>query len=470
MTNHIGLFNFDCRSNTSRDALPHASTPVDGPQNAVPEAPLGKKRKIGRTPQLDTPTPFRLSTPLPEERAARPLDADEDNPFIARETDPTSTQSTFRLRLNPLIANPTRSAAQVPTPQFTSILGYTAKPIAGWPTVHFTHPLGLFDNIDNSQFLDWKNFQDNQGPPLLAQLFDHGAPAENAAKTMTDRIKFAIKCLTGYDAARISPPTAMYPPPRNSDGNTKAAPHSYLVYHIPPALHNHLLDQYVWSTKELTILFYKPMERVPEFLFGLQNYIDPDPHTIRETVLKIFLGNDVLDRIQAMVRENPEFAHMNHYAASLSILHSLRVVIVDTKLPGDKSAPIANILMRPATHDREAFITFRTHLLTLNYRSSFLGPGAIHDGWRCTGCHSFDHPRGLCPLPLIAGWNGPAPTTSLANSAPSNMFSTVEAPQSSSAARRNQLLTGRDGPILARRGNGRGGRGNSSRQQERNRT
>ncbi len=74
---------------------------------------------------------------------------------------------------------------------------------------------------------------------------------------------------------------AMYPPLRNTDGNTKAAPHSYLVHQIAQALHNHLLTQYVWSTKELTMLFYKPEEKAPKYLFGLQNYIKPDPTTIR---------------------------------------------------------------------------------------------------------------------------------------------------------------------------------------------
>ncbi len=65
-------------------------------------------------------------------------------------------------------------------------------------------------------------------------------------------------------------------------------------------------------------------------------------------MLNIFQSNGILDLILAMVQENPDFAYLNHQTIALSILHTTQVKVIDTKLPGDQSAPVANIFMRPA--------------------------------------------------------------------------------------------------------------------------
>ncbi|THG94684.1 hypothetical protein EW026_g6833 [Hermanssonia centrifuga] len=312
------------------DVLP--DPPIAAPMPALASSSMGKKRKIGRNALDDHTTPQPGSSQLRNNNRISMLrEMDNDNlRSLSAFLDPPTPRHD---RIPPI--DTTMIGPPPPPQQFPSILSFTPKPPNGWPQVHLVHPLGLFDNIDGAQLTDWRNLQDPQGPPLIVQLFNHGAPAEDAAKTMTDRIRFAIKCLTGYDAARVSPPTAMYPPSQNMDGSTKAAPHSYLVHHLPMELHNHLLTQYVWSTKELTMMFYKPEERVPEFLFGLKNYTDPDPSIIREIVLNIFLGSGVLDNIHTLVCDNPDFVHLNHQALALNILHSLRVVIIDAKLSGD---------------------------------------------------------------------------------------------------------------------------------------
>ncbi|PSS34056.1 hypothetical protein PHLCEN_2v1901 [Hermanssonia centrifuga] len=113
------------------------------------------------------------------------------------------------------------------TTPFTLVIPFTLSPEGGFPCVHFDDALGMYDNISQKQYQDWRNFpRTSEAECVLVQVYNQGPPAPKMARAVTDKIKHTLTCLIGYNKAMISYPTPMNPSNRDSKGETKAAPHS----------------------------------------------------------------------------------------------------------------------------------------------------------------------------------------------------------------------------------------------------
>ena len=80
--------------------------------------------------------------------------------------------------------------------------------------------------------------------------------------------------------------------------------------------------------------------------------------------------------------------------------------------------PVVCVYINPPTSDPQVWSELREYIKTeVSFRSCTLGYAArVRDDFLCIGCHSADHPVGLCPFAAISGWHGPQLTTTYAPS------------------------------------------------------
>jgi hypothetical protein len=91
------------------------------------------------------------------------------------------------------------------------------------------------------------------------------------------------------------------------------------------------------------------------------------------------------------------------------LLNSMNLVCLDAKEAGNMLKLRFNVHTDSTNFSyNKIWTNLRTYLANRIYASSLEGQGNMEQvPFRCTCCHSVDHPRGLCPFPSLTGWNGP---------------------------------------------------------------
>lgn len=86
-------------------------------------------------------------------------------------------------------------------------------------------------------------------------------------------------------------------------------------------------------------------------------------------------------------------------------INSLQVARLDTKLRGNTSAPIFNIYAKgPLITDDLIWTRIRHFYASRPYTHQAQDPGTnVIAPFKCNVCHVADHPRGLCPFPMVEG-------------------------------------------------------------------
>ncbi|KAI0037868.1 hypothetical protein FA95DRAFT_1353972 [Auriscalpium vulgare] len=80
---------------------------------------------------------------------------------------------------------------------------------------------------------------------------------------------------------------------------------------------------------------------------------------------------------------------------------------IDMKGKGGLSTPYFGIYIDPNTlPDDDFWHVLRDHFGSLIYESTMYGTGMVQPPSYCPICHGCDHPRGLCPFPLLPAWKG----------------------------------------------------------------
>ena len=94
--------------------------------------------------------------------------------------------------------------------------------------------------------------------------------------------------------------------------------------------------------------------------------------------------------------------------AKEKILDSLEVRVLEIRKGANEEYPVANIYLDSPTDDSAEWFAWRDFLHGLKYCSDFHGIGVGYIAHTCKGCHSNDHPRGMCPSDDLPYWNGKA--------------------------------------------------------------
>jgi hypothetical protein len=148
----------------------------------------------------------------------------------------------------------------------------------------------------------------------------------------------------------------------------------------------------------------------PDYLFSISGLTTKDEDEVKDAVCRTW-NNQNSENFLASVRQTlPEALHPRVETTLQNIADSLKVKMLDTKDPGDASAPTFNIYIQAnLIPDDGLWCLLRNHYTSQKYALPFQQPGSTSATlFYCTICHSVDHPRGLCRFPAIEGWNGPA--------------------------------------------------------------
>jgi len=275
---------------------------------------------------------------------------------------------------------------------------YTKQP-AKKIEIHYSHPTAAFDNIDIDQVCSWES---RPGGKLLAHPFGHEVRTPELQSEIKRKVFAAIVEITQSNHIGFYAP--------KPGASPRETPTVFLIYNLTEMQRQILLNREVWSSKTITFRV-TTMEPVrPDYLFSISGFTTKSEDEVKDTVRHTWSGQTPQNFLTTLCQTLPEALHCKVNAILQNITNSLRVKMLDTKDPGDASAPTFNIYVQAnIIPDDSLWCLLRNHYASQEYALPFQQPGFTStDLFHCTICHSIDHPRGLCTFPAIEGWNGPA--------------------------------------------------------------
>jgi hypothetical protein len=274
---------------------------------------------------------------------------------------------------------------------------YTPQP-AKKPEIHYSHPTAAFDNIDIDQVCSWENLP---GVKLLAHPFGHEVRTPELQPDIKMKVFSAIVEITQSNKI------GFYAPKRGA--SPRETPTVFLIYNLTEPQRQILLNREVWSSKAITFRV-TTMEPVrPDYLFSIRGFTTKSEDEVKEAVRHVWSGKIPQNLLTALRQNLPEALHHKTEMILQNVTDTLRIKRLDTKNPGDASAPTFNIYIQAnIIHDDGLWYLLRNHYAAQEYALPFQQPGHTSANlFHCTICHNIDHPRGLCTFPKVEGWNGP---------------------------------------------------------------
>ena len=269
---------------------------------------------------------------------------------------------------------------------------------AEMPPIHYAHPTTIFDHLDVNLVDDWEKLPKGK---LLAQPF--GPVARDAGKhpLLKSLLFAAIFEITNSHDVSVSAPR---PKP-----NSYRTPFSFLIYNVTEQQAQTLLERRVWSSSAITFSISTFNPGCPEYLFSIKGLTTMASGEVFKTVNEVWRNQDSLTFLQALCHNLPENLQEQAIVTLQYFVNSLQVRKLDTKLPGNAIAPIFNIYANGSLISNDnTWSKIRAYYASRTYAPQAQDPGVtIVAPFRCSICHAADHPRGLCPFPIIEGWNGP---------------------------------------------------------------
>jgi hypothetical protein len=275
---------------------------------------------------------------------------------------------------------------------------YTNGPM---PLVHDAHPTAIFRFIDLKQIGEW---EDHATGKLLAIPFDIEARSLSSHVPIRAKIFAAVREITQSEEVAVSPPN-----PEDKDVNTKRVPTTFLIFNLSPTQYETLLQQYTWSSLDITFRVVPLQPSRPSFLFTLTKLFTMATRDIFDLVQSVWQDPETLTFLQSIILEAPPGDRDNEGLRLNDFISSLSVTRLDLKEKKNKPAPNFNVYAK-GVHIRNhlTWIRIRAFLANRSYVSHMQGRAVIViKPFSCGLCHGSDHPRGLCPYPELPGWNGP---------------------------------------------------------------
>ena len=294
------------------------------------------------------------------------------------------------------------AAAERSTPA-SSNRGPPREPIdkytrATMPQIYDAHPTAPLDYISIDLIGKWENLS---GGKLLAIPFDDIAQNLDHHNTVKGQIFAAVEEITQSKEVSVLAP-------RQRQG-TKETPTSFLVYNLTEDECTLLLERRVWSSPTITFRVTKLNPQCPDFLFQIKGFSTLVTNDILETVRSVWQSEEVGSLLEDVASAFPDHEYDLVKTSASAFLNSVRVTRLDTKSSGDSLQPRFNVYVSGSTiSNDEAWLFLRDSLASLTYETLMEERGeTLIIPYNCSLCHGVDHPRGLCPFPLVPNWNGP---------------------------------------------------------------
>ncbi|KAG6372734.1 hypothetical protein JVT61DRAFT_7508 [Boletus reticuloceps] len=307
--------------------------------------------------------------------------------------------------------NRRNAANQSPSLPSDTSLVYTPKPVDGFPVTHLHHSAHLFDDMDKDSIMQWDKKVPE--PKLLFRIFDFNInkATQEAIQTVLHKVRKVIMGIAyKYQdtiAIKIAPPMCTT--------DAKAAPATFLVYGLLPALQSILLNTRVWATHDVTFEVLPFGPSFPTFLFALVGFVDAESQEAYSVILQTWNTDYMYDAYIRIITQDTHFpadstkeTQAQWLATSFhQLLESLKVMFLDMRLSGNVPTPRFNVFAKLPTENPKAWHELRDLLKKTIYTNPLHGTAARAPLHPCTLCHCVTHPRGLCPFSHIDEWHGP---------------------------------------------------------------
>ena len=266
------------------------------------------------------------------------------------------------------------------------------------PPINYAHPTAILDHIDVNLVGDWENLPKGK---LLAQPFGPDARLPEKHPQLKTLLFAAVVEITGSRDVSVCAPRAK--------PNSNRTPFSFLIYNVSEQQAQTLLNRRVWSSTAITFSVSTLNPGCPRYLFSIKGLTTMDEDEVQRVINQAWRDPDSLNLLQAICQSIPEILRDQMTRTLEYFINSLEVSRLDTKLRGGTIAPIFNMYAKsPLISDDSIWSQIRSYYARRTYAPQAQDPGInIVAPFRCGICHAADHPRGLCPFPIIEGWNGP---------------------------------------------------------------
>ncbi len=164
-----------------------------------------------------------------------------------------------------------------------------------------------------------------------------------------------------------------------------------------------LLRRRVWSFKYISFFPRRRVLELPRWLLAVEGFLDDNVANIERAIRSTFERPQVRQRIEQMIRANPEYSRVPTAEAFRRIMATLRVTVYTL----DNETVVANIYLRSPTQSVKVWRRWIQELRELTFGSYRTAIARVRRVSSCAGCLGVDHPSHLCPFPRMAGWNGP---------------------------------------------------------------
>ncbi|TFY52090.1 hypothetical protein EVJ58_g10207 [Rhodofomes roseus] len=396
-------------------------TPASLPREPIPRrTPLQESTQQNQSAQPRRPTQPHYAPPLPTHP---PLAAQAQNVHGISQATHAQTYRTQAPTHGPLgpraplhhvyQAHPTAhpgplngpAPAQGPQAAPTTL---TPTPSGGFRRLEGADFYWRYFNTRESQVADWTS---SNRPFVLAHIAGSGTDDEGHVERIMG-IQTVLRRDFNMPHARITPAVSSVRQPRHN-----TAPHFYHIGNLTQGECDTLIAQRWADTADATVGFEQP-NHDPPTLVGFFRRPDRVAELTEEAQTTGFRTNIessaelttyIRDAIARDIQAGGRWRHLTIDQAYVYIILSIRVRILN-RIHQNHVDPVAVLYMESPTADPSEWFNFRERVREHTFGSPHAGPPELlHDVFWCGICHSYDHPTGLCYLPLLPGWRGPTP-------------------------------------------------------------
>ncbi|THH21233.1 hypothetical protein EW146_g317 [Bondarzewia mesenterica] len=296
-------------------------------------------------------------------------------------------------------STPDINRSSIPNAKPVSLfLPFTPPPPSGWPAVIFSSIAGPFQGLATAQLVDWRKTPTK----CLAHIYGHNA---------VDDLDLTLPCIRSFlthlnaPQAQVVPSNPILPTPP-----THEKPNAFLIYNISEQLCDDLVTTAVYSSDNITLLFYEFTPQLPSFVGQFKDFITDlardDCNERLASDLRTSLINSTLPALLALISSG-RHANLSAEDRVRYFLNSIRTNHIILRIPGGAPYVAWHLYMDYPTTSPGDWDQVLNFFHSNPMCTSLNGVGHAERSYSCTGCHSADHPRGLCPFAAIPSWHGP---------------------------------------------------------------
>ncbi|KAI0697930.1 hypothetical protein C8T65DRAFT_697971 [Cerioporus squamosus] len=180
-------------------------------------------------------------------------------------------------------------------------------------------------------------------------------------------------------------------------------PVEWAITGLSPEGVERLLRRRVWSYKSITFFPRRRTLVNPRWVLALEGFLEDNTANIERAVRSTFERPQVRQRIEQMLRANPDFSAIPMDEAFRRIIATLQISVYTL----DNGTVVANVFLQSPTQSIRTWRRWIQELRELTFGSFHTAIARARRISACAGCLGVDHPSHLCPFLRLPGWNGP---------------------------------------------------------------